>query len=153
NRLLSGNATATSMENGITYDQGGNITALKRYQGGLLIDHFTYTYSGTNQLKKLRDTLSNDLGIKQGTWTYTYDGNGNLVTDPTKGTSGITYAYNLLNLTQSIAAINTTYIYDANGQKLRRLIGTNATDYIGGIQYDGGAVGFILTDEGRALSN
>jgi len=153
NRLLSGNATNNYKENSIAYDQGGNITALKRYQANTLIDNFTYTYSGTNQLKKLRDTLSSDLSIKQGTWTYTYDGNGNLITDPTKGISGITYAYNLLNLPQSIAALNTTYIYDANGQKLRRIIGTNATDYIGGIQYDNGTITFIQTDEGRALPN
>jgi hypothetical protein len=58
------------------------------------------------------------------------------VADDSKGitsTTGITY--NLLNLPQAISAKSTTYTYDATGQKLRRVVGTTATDYVGGIQY------------------
>jgi hypothetical protein len=81
-----------------------------------------------------------------------------MVTDNSKditGTTGITY--NLLNQPQSIASKSTTYTYDATGRKLRRVMGTAATDYIDGIQYDGmvGAetITFIQTEEGRALPN
>jgi RHS repeat-associated protein len=58
-----------------------------------------------------------------------------------------------LNLPQSIPELNTTYVYDASGQKLRRTAGTLTTDYIGGRQYDNGTITFIQTDEGRALPN
>jgi hypothetical protein len=160
NRLLSGISADNYKEQNIAYDQAGNITTLKRYQANVLIDNFTYTYSATNQLLKLRDTLSSDIGVKQGTYQFTYDGNGNLKTDPSKGTSGISYSYNLLNVPQSVTGSKTiTYIYDASGQKLRRVSpATGVTDYIGGIQYDDNLTGtetvsFIQTEEGRALPN
>jgi len=93
--------------------------------------------------------------LKHGTWSYAtaYDGNGNLTSDPSKGLSGITIQYNLLNLPLSI-----TYTYDALGNKLRRVSTvTGKTDYIGGIQYDDNNTGtstlsFIQTEEGQATA-
>jgi RHS repeat-associated protein len=159
NRLLSGVSTDNNNETGITYDQMGNITALNRYQAGTLIDQLAYTYtlSGdyTNQLQSINDGSGNDLGLKHGPWTYTYDSNGNLITDPSKGTSGINIGYNLLNLPQNITGSKTiTYTYDATGNKLRRVSpATGNTDYISGIQYDGGVLSFIQTEEGKAAPN
>jgi len=49
-----------------------------------------------------------------------------------------------------------TYVYDADGRKLRKVstAGTGATtDYIDGIEYDTGVLEFIQTAEGRALYN
>jgi RHS repeat-associated protein len=165
NRLTVGIANDANNEQGIVFDNNGNITALKRYQAGTLIDSLAYTYTNTsgnytNQARTINDGTTNDAGLKHGTWTYTYDGNGNQVTDPTKGTGGVTIAYNLLNLPQSVTGGKTiTYTYDAGGSKLKRVSpNTGYTDYIGGIQYDGttssnGTLSFIQTDEGKAVPN
>ncbi|TWI95983.1 RHS repeat-associated protein [Mucilaginibacter frigoritolerans] len=156
NRLMSGTSTDNNYsESGISYDMEGNINTLSRVYGGTLIDNLSYTYNG-NQLGSVND-LSADAsgtGYKSGNWTYAYDVNGNMTTDNSKG---ITTSYNLLDLPQSIPALNTTYIYTADGQKVRRVIGTTATDYINGIEYDGAinseTITFIQTEEGRAIPN
>ncbi|MGN8071588.1 DUF6443 domain-containing protein [Mucilaginibacter sp. 22184] len=154
NRLTAAAASTGNHENNITYDPLGNITGLNRYQGGTLIDQLTYTYpTGSSQLQAVTDATTNNAGQKSGIASYAYDGNGNLISDNSKGISNI--AYNLLNLPQTITGKSTTYTYDAIGQKLSRLINTAKTDYIGGIQYDGTAasstISFIQTEEGRAL--
>lgn len=157
NRLISGNSSTTgNNENGISYDLMGNITKLNRYTTNTLSDQLVYTYTaGTNTLKSVNDAIAGTVGQKGGTTNYTYDGNGNLISDDSKGITAITY--NLLNLPQTITGKATTYTYDATGQKLSRLIGTAKTDYISGIQYDGTAtastISFIQTEEGRALPN
>jgi RHS repeat-associated protein len=156
NRLTSASAASTSGNNetGITYDPMGNITALNRDKANIPVDQLTYTFvPGTNKLQSVIDGTTNDYGQIHGTTNYTYDINGNLLTDDKKGITNITY--NLLNLPMTIAGKNTMYTYDATGQKLSRLIGTTKTDYISGIQYDGTAasstISFIQTEEGRAL--
>jgi RHS repeat-associated protein len=157
NRLNGGNSTAGNNENSISYDAMGNIKALKRYAANTLIDQLTYTYAAnSNQLLSVTDATTNDAGQKQGTANYLYDVNGNLVADDSKGITGTTgITYNLLNQPQAIASKGITYTYDATGQKLRRVTGTAATDYIGGIQYEAStsAVSFIKTEEGRVLPN
>ena len=46
------------------------------------------------------------------------------------------------------------YTYDATGKKLTKQLGTAAaTHYVDGIQYKGGAIEFIQTEEGRILPN
>ncbi|HTD40144.1 MAG TPA: RHS repeat-associated core domain-containing protein, partial [Mucilaginibacter sp.] len=141
----------------------GNLTKLSRYQAGTIVDSLAYSYlksgNATNQLQSITDATTSDVGLKHGTWSYAsaYDGNGNLTSDPAKGISGITIAYNLLNLPQSVTGSKTiTYTYDAAGNKLRRVsTNTGKTDYIGGIQYDDNNTGtsilsFIQTEEGQA---
>ena len=156
NRLTSG-VSLDNYKEFPAYDLQGNITSMSRYQAGTLIDALTYTYSSTNQLQSINDATTSDLGLKHGTSAFTYDGNGNMLTDPTKGTTGITISYNLLNLPQSISGSKTiTYTYDAAGIKLRKNSTTanNITDYISGIQYDGvstPALSFIQTEEGKAV--
>jgi RHS repeat-associated protein len=127
------------------------------------MDELQYSYvvssSPTNQLQTVNDLSKNNAGQKAGLTNYPYDANGNLTSDNSKQITGI--SYNLLNLPITIAGKNTTYTYDAGGQKLRRVIGsstTQSTDYIGGIQYDAvgaatPAISFIQTEEGRALAN
>lgn len=159
NRLTQGLSTAGNNESNITYDMMGNVKTLSRYLGSALtlIDRLTYTYpANSNQLSSVTDDSGNALGQKAGTATYGYDLNGNLASDDSRGIPANGIAYNLLNLPQSIAALNTTYTYDATGQKLRKVItgtGASTTDYVGGIQYSGTAVDFIQTEEGRAIPN
>jgi RHS repeat-associated protein len=71
------------------------------------------------------------------------------------------FSYNLLNLpiVSTVATGTATYTYDATGNKLRKvdvLSGvTKTTDYISGIEYDNSttAIGFIQTEEGKAVPN
>ena len=170
NRLIAGSSTGNNNEYPV-YDLNGNITALNRNSGPTItsVDQLSYSYtqSGnpTNQVQSISDISSNNAGMSIGTTNYTYDGNGNELTqtNTTNNQHNKTFTYNLLNLPKTVIA-NTgtattttlTYTYDATGNKLRRTSTglNNTTDYISGIQYDGQttpALNFIQTEEGKAV--
>ena len=137
-----------------SYDNMGNITSLKRYDVSL-VDNLTYTYNG-NQLTKVEDATSNAFGFANGASTtneYTYDANGNLTKDSNKGIASITY--NSLNLPQVVTFSNgntITYLYAADGKKLRTVHVTNGTatttDYCGNVIYENSTLKLLLTEEG-----
>ena len=86
---------------------------------------------------------------------YTYDKNGNLTKDLNKNISSI--QYNFLNLPANItysSGKSATYIYDANGQKLRTSYKASAsatavpTDYCGNMIYENGVLKQVLVDGG-----
>jgi RHS repeat-associated protein len=140
NRLTDGESSTGFSETAISYDKAGNLNALTRSTAPNAAS-LNYTYSG-NQL-----TL-----VKNGTnsfRSYAYDANGNSTSDG----QGNMITYNLLNLPQTIPSKNLTYIYDATGQKLRKLNGSTTTEYISGIQYNGTTIDFIQTEEGRAVKS
>ncbi|MEP0262316.1 RHS repeat-associated core domain-containing protein, partial [Dokdonia sp.] len=145
---------------GVGYDKNGNIQTLTRqgdYNGNALnMDDLTYTYNA-NQLLEVSDNghinLKNE-GFFDGNTTgddYIYDVNGNMVEDKNKGIT--TIEYNHLNLPTSVE-INTTdaqgdlqdgtitYIYDATGIKLAKVLqddiqnSTITTSYAGGYIYE-----------------
>jgi len=161
NRLIAGSSTANNNEYPV-YDQNGNITALNRSIGPTYtnIDQLTYSYIG-NRLQSVADATAGSSGLPAGTTNYTYDGNGNMLTqsNTTNNGSNKTVIYNLLNLPQSVTVPNgsVTYTYDASGQKLRKVATINSvtttTEYIAGIQYKNSttAVDFIQTEEGKAV--
>ncbi|MEP0262315.1 RHS repeat-associated core domain-containing protein, partial [Dokdonia sp.] len=145
---------------GINYDKNGNIQALTRqgdYNGNALtMDDLTYTYLG-NQLLEVSDNGHANLkknGFFDGNTSegdYVYDVNGNMIADKNKGIT--TIAYNYLNL-PTFVKINTidaeenvqdgtiTYIYDATGIKLAKVLRDNitlstvTTSYAGGYIYE-----------------
>ncbi len=149
-------------ETGITYDLVGNITALNRFQNGTQIDQLAYTYiTGTNQLQTVVDGNSSNSGLASGTTTYSWDGNGNMLssTNTVNIQQNKSFTYNILNL-PIVATIPTgtiTYTYDATGNKLRKVTVLNGitktTDYINGIEYDNSTttIGFIQTEEGKVV--
>ena len=123
------------------YDLMGNILSLRRE--GLLnsgnygtIDDLTYSYKG-NQLVKIDDAAEESPSYKGAMHfrdyadeetEYTYDANGNMLTDSNKGITSIDY--NVLDLPQCISTksralfkedSNDTiyYTYSADGTKLR----------------------------------
>jgi YD repeat-containing protein len=168
NRLTSANNTAGYSENNITYDGMGNLTQLYRYTAGAsLIDQLTYAYAGggnaTNQLVSVVDNSGSNAGLVNGTTAYTWDNNGNMLSssNTTNTAQNKSFTYNHLNLPMvaTFAAGTATYTYDATGNKLRKVDlksgATTATDYINGIEYDNSTttIGFIQTEEGRALPN
>ncbi|MEP3443757.1 MAG: DUF6443 domain-containing protein, partial [Flavobacteriaceae bacterium] len=139
---------------GVTYDKMGNIQTLQR-QGwtvanpslanttGLgLMDDMTYTYTG-NQLQAVDDAIaaSATYGFVDGAelaTEYTYDANGNMLTDANKGITGVTYNYLNLPTQVNINSGNIQYIYDATGIKLKKVNSTGTTtEYAGNYMYEG----------------
>jgi RHS repeat-associated protein len=139
NRLTAGNSSTGYSETMISYDLMGNIGSLIR--GGTKSASLAYIYQG-NQLS----SVSNG---GPGFRSYGYDANGNATSDG----MGHTINYNLLNLPADIPGKSLTYTYDATGQKLRKIAGGVVTEYISGIQYNGTAIDFIQTGEGRAIKS
>jgi RHS repeat-associated protein len=167
----------------LSYDANGNIKTMSQ-RGFLLggsqsIDSLTYGYSssGSNKLLGVLDASNNattQLGDfhyssskTNDTTDYVYDGNGNLIKDPNKAITAITY--NFLNLPQLIhfqSKGNIKYVYDAAGERLAKITtdslaqDSTRTLYLDGIVYQyrgyfsgGSAVDtlqFISHEEGRA---
>ncbi len=135
-RLVSGVSNSGKDEKSITYDRLGNIKTLQRDASPLR----TYDYGTAGS------RLQNITG---GLNTYQYDGNGNMTRD---GRLDRTIGYNHLNLPVSVSGTPAiTFTYDAMGRKLRSVTGTAVTDYIDGIEWEGGTLNLIQMEEGRIL--
>ena len=149
NRLTNASlSTGTDLNEQLTYDELGNITALTR--GGQTYSALGYTYT---------NGLLTAVGATAGTGftprSYAYDRNGNATTG---GTLETKLAYNMLNLPATVKnSANTTimtYTYDATGQKLRTVSTADGTrEYISGINYVAGAITTIQTGEGRLFNS
>ncbi|MCT4647723.1 MAG: DUF6443 domain-containing protein, partial [Carboxylicivirga sp.] len=165
---------------GIKYDLNGNIQELNRERkvpltknnvnnitswGKRSIDQLIYNYSG-NQLMAVTEGLTSDekdytatklikdYGFKDGNTTgvdYDYDLNGNMTTDRNKGLQDV--QYNHLNLPKKLIGTNNEiieYIYDANGQKLKKIAPDGSATYYSGLFiYQGNNLDYILHAEGK----
>jgi RHS repeat-associated protein len=147
--------------NGFVYDQNGNIKNLTRInKEGNPMDVLSYTYGTNNQLLKVVDTGDKFTGFVDGTNTgndYTYNANGNMITDQNKGIT-VSMTYNFLNLPELVTrgTGNTLrYIYDATGRKLAQVASyTNLqkqTDYVGEWVYENDYLQFVNHEEGRVV--
>ena len=155
-------------ETSLDYDLNGNLTSLRRNDNNTSIyewmDDLEYHYAPgngsplSNKLLRVQDFGSVNAGFFDGnpdaSDDYTYDANGNMITDKNKGiTTPITY--NFLNLPQLITRGNGTvqYYYDASGRKLAQLAtfgaGTLQSDYAGEFFYENNVLKYISHDEGR----
>jgi len=169
----SGAAMDYSVSN-LRYDANGNILGMqqKGFRIGKPVDPIDmlgYNYqANTNKLAGVTDT-ANDASSKLGDFhynegskgaiDYTYDANGNLISDQNKSITGIVYNY--LNLPQQITVNGKgtiSYTYDAAGVKLKKTTvdntvtpaKTTVTTYIDGIQYQNDSLQFVGHEEGRA---
>jgi len=133
NRLTTstGLYSYTDLENGLTYSKNGNIKTLTR--SGASVDNLSYIYNG-NQLTSLTDASGNNSGVKNGVSTYTYDYNGNTLSD---GNRGITISYNQRNLPQVIkkGTDSLIYFYDSWGRKHKYIADTITIKYAGPFDY------------------
>ncbi|WP_229719744.1 DUF6443 domain-containing protein, partial [Winogradskyella haliclonae] len=99
NRITSGTSHNGNYNlSGISYDKNGNISTLQR-QGHInanatlfgTMDNLVYTYqNNSNKLVKVLDNGNDTYGFNDGanlTTEYTYDANGNMLTDANKGIS------------------------------------------------------------------
>ncbi|MBL4676899.1 MAG: hypothetical protein JKY70_11955 [Mucilaginibacter sp.] len=161
--------TGTYDENTITYDYNGNIVTLKRnaiVSGSTqAVDNLAYTYNG-NKLNTVTDgTGANYTGFGYRNLTgsstaYTYDANGNLLTDAYKAT---TSTYNVLNRVSKVT-INTAtgkyinYTYDASAVLIRKQQYDNnalvrTTDYVDGFTGENAALSYFPMPEGRIINS
>ncbi|HEU4610022.1 MAG TPA: DUF6443 domain-containing protein, partial [Chitinophagaceae bacterium] len=167
----------------LTYDANGNILSMKQWGQKLstpaVIDDMVYHYQADNNnsnklqfvydnandenstLGDFKEPAANNLSNKnngQTDYDYQYDANGNLTLDNNKHIEGITYNY--LNLPENITITgkgNIQYVYDAAGNKLRKVVTDNTTstpkstttDYMGRLVYENNVLQFIGHEEGR----
>ncbi|WP_449399255.1 RHS repeat domain-containing protein [Chryseobacterium wanjuense] len=136
------------------YDLNGNITRLVRMGKPVApqttaqqIDELIYTYAG-NRLITVSDASQNSSGYPLGGSTISYDDNGNMTNHLDKGISSIQYNY--LNLPKQITSSqgNISYLYRADGGKIKKIFGTKTTDYLDGFQYENASLKFFPTSEG-----
>ncbi|MBO9584425.1 MAG: RHS repeat-associated core domain-containing protein [Flavobacterium sp.] len=155
--------TTSAYDENLSYDKNGNIKTLGRkgdydpQVGNLDIDDLVYTYpTNSNQLSKVVDNSNNSSGFNDINKTdddYSYDDNGNMITDKNKSITEI--SYNHLNLPKKITFGTTgsiEYFYNASGQKIQKAVTegtvTTVTDYLGGYQYKDNVLEFFPTAEG-----
>jgi RHS repeat-associated protein len=146
-----------------TYDKNGNIMNLFRNGNTVLgtsnfgvIDNLVYTYDKGNRLLKVEDVSGNTEGFKDGanmSIEYTYDNNGNIITDTNKGISNITYNHLNLPTLVSLSEGGISYVYDATGIKQRKIVGSIITDYANGFQYENNILQFFPQSEGYVNNN
>ncbi|MBW0177581.1 DUF6443 domain-containing protein [Sediminibacterium sp.] len=150
------------------YDANGNIKAMLQYGvkagGSLVIDNLSYSYNSlSNKLAYVNDAVTADQKLGDftnkytGTDDYSYDVNGNLITDKNKDISSITYNHLNLPYLVTVAGKGTIkYIYDATGNKLEKQTietspasKTTNTAYLGGYVYENDVLQFFGHEEGR----
>ncbi|MEQ6168996.1 DUF6443 domain-containing protein [Ekhidna sp. MALMAid0563] len=187
NRLTSashfedGSSTNRFGVQGLNYDLNGNIDSLERMGStASLIDDLAYEYIG-NQLQYVADLSSDTLGFSNGASVntladpdYTYDPNGNMISDANKGITSI--EYNHLNLPIKVVMSPSgggqtglgsgeenriEYLYDAAGIKLQQKVYKEGnlektTDYVGEFIYETDSTGerklqLIQHEEGRIV--
>jgi len=139
----------------LTYDKNGNIITIVRNGNNDTalnqIDKLDMTYlsaNKSNQLAKVVDSAPTTYkgsgfvdSVANTVDDYSYDANGNMTKDNNKNITAI--VYNHLNLPTKITfavAGNIEYIYNASGQKVRKIVTDvtkpiATTDYLGGYQY------------------
>ncbi len=148
------------------YDKNGNITSLFRNSEspGNGLDDLRYTYDSGNILLKvveMDNSSYKDGGFKDGTNTgndYSYDANGNMITDANKGITAISYNYlNLPTVVNFGSSNKIEYFYDATGVKQKKKVtdtgNTTTTDYAGNYIYENGQLLFFNHVEGYVEPN
>jgi hypothetical protein len=156
----------------LTYDANGNILLMQQkgvqINSSTVIDHLVYSYlqpgSWSNKLATVIDNSGNTAPLgdyQQGTNTgndFFYDGDGNMSSN--KNMEGI--VYNILDLPQIVPMRGKgtiSYVYDANGNKLEKLVVDSTisqttplkdtTLYSGMFVYNNDSLQFINNKEGR----
>ena len=117
------------------------------------MDILTYSYqTNSNKLLKVADAAPvdkygfTDDAVNMAADTandYTYDANGNMLTDTNKGiTSNILYNHLNLPTQVTLGLGNIQYIYDATGVKQKKIVSTGTTtEYAGNYIYEKTTVG------------
>ena len=103
------------------YDEMGNITVLKNAASGdNYVRYFNYN-SGTPKPNNLLQGMT----VGSNNYTYSYDANGNIITENTDRKFGWDYADRMRTFANQVGSgtptIFTTYLYDASGNRIKKL--------------------------------
>ncbi len=129
----------------VTYDRNGNIRSLSRRDDGTPYrNNFTYSYASLNRVNSIYDAADGT------TSTYSYDGNGNLLTEssPGRAMSSVSYDYRNLPLQATLNSTLVKYRYDAEGNRIWKETPSGKTRYIRGA--DGSTVA-VYKEDGTLL--
>ena len=141
NRLLQANPwQSTPYTMGIQYDASGvgngNIDTLWRYGSAGVMDRLKYHYvANTNKLDYITDqvaanTYSTDID-NQSPGNYKYDGNGNMQSALGDGVAFVVYDVANLPVTEyKLDGTVIQYSYDANGNRIQKIVGGTASYYV-----------------------
>lgn len=159
---------ANSYNEFLTYDKNGNIQSLQRNgevddpDAFVQIDDLTYVYAeNSNKLMKVSDATNDSAGFKDDKVVdndddYGYDAYGNMKSDQNKGIERIRYNHLNQPVWIGFSGTNISYIYDALGQKLKKIVpplsvmqlGNTETLYLDGFQYVNNKLKFFPHAEG-----
>ncbi|WP_205529542.1 DUF6443 domain-containing protein [Taibaiella koreensis] len=158
---------------GIDYDANGNILHMNQrgidppgINTPIDMDQLTYTYApASNRLVKVQDAVAPSATVSlpdfkdnaNSSQEYSYDPNGNMLTDANKGiASPITYTDQNKPAFIALPQGEISNVYDAAGNRLKKQLKTYSTgvkdmyDYIGNFVYKNDTLQYILNAEGRA---
>ncbi len=167
----------------LNYDENGNIINMRSQSTAFgttrTVDDLTYSYNAnSNRLTRVQDNgngtqatnqtpgIAGSGGLKDfkdgtnGGDDYTYDANGNIVSDANKN---FTATYNHLDKPERIVMENNQlkdirYVYDATGERLQKIVRHNDTvrtiTYVDGLTYlNDTSLLFFAHDGGRTRRN
>jgi RHS repeat-associated protein len=140
----------------ISYDANGNIkTYLRNRDGGTAMDNLTYGYNVdengrlvNNKLRHVKDAVAvhdqGDIG-NQADDNYTYDQIGNLIADQAENIDHITWTvYGKIASIVKKDGTTITYGYDANGNRITKLVQTGSPSTVITTYYVRDAHGNVL---------
>ncbi|CAM1365918.1 hypothetical protein TSEDIMI_370002 [Tenacibaculum sediminilitoris] len=144
------------MGNILTLTRKGHLNADATSFG--VMDNLSYTYDNGNKLLKVTDAGNKTYGFKDGTNTnndFEYDINGNMVVNRNKGITNIIYNHLNLPTQVTINGNNISFIYDAKGEKQKKVLANKTVEYAGNFVYENGALkqfshpeGYVKNDNG-----
>jgi RHS repeat-associated protein len=142
-RLLSAtNVNTAALSQNFTYDLAGNLT------GNSAVGSYSYPAQGATSVRPHAVSTA-------GSWTFTYDDNGNQLTRLTGTTTDRTIGYDAENRPSLVAANGNTvsYLYGPDGRRLKKVMVSSVTLYLGDdIERDpaGGWTNYVTSDVKRA---
>ena len=148
-------------EDNITYDLNTKMLSIRRKGADdSQMDNLVLDYGNAgNQLQSVTDSWDTEEGFADGNTVgadYTYDANGNRITDKNKGITA--YTYNYMNQREKVTFQDGNYllyVYDAMGNKLSQSVYNAShqlqkkTDYAGEFFYENDTLKYISHEEGR----
>lgn len=143
-RLVSAaNTNTPALSQTFSYDAAGNILSNSS------VGAYTYPAQGPSAVRPHAVTAA-------GSWSFTYDANGNQIGRALSGTTDRTITYDADNRPMTVTANGTTvtYRYGPDGTRLKKLVGSNVTLYLGAdIERDpAGAYTLYLTPDVKRIS-
>jgi RHS repeat-associated protein len=115
---------ATSYDENYSFSDDGNFKTLQRYgSGSSVIDNLSYKYRPNTNIDTL---ITNSAGTGS---TYTYDYNGNVVSDSRSGIAFMIYDINNLPATIFKTTGKQVNQYDVNGARVRKYASSGTDTY------------------------